>query len=330
MAFPHSFASRADGGRCRWGIAKSCQVRSYAQKCLAVWDRHFIIQHSVNRCVIHFVFFFSFPQKNICVKLTRYIYIFFFQNGNATNLTETLFSTHSGGGGGGTNGQIWHHSVQQAIETAFSMARSSQHKTPPPRLDLKRCLNIQPPIKFLQILWAEIQAAANMGEIEACRRIATFVLATPQIVLGDVDVKARSKVTSSSTTSTTTTTTARQYPLLPIFLHVVLPAIIAEADGQLPHEEQSMRVDLLVAVLSSVLNAALHLEWALRTVLPPDRPQQLAVPVLGQTSNGMARRLAVDLRRNRTSGVSKMILQRLAASHAFVANFPVFKSELGT
>ncbi len=247
--------------------------------------------------------------------------------------TETLFSSHSGGGGS-TNGQIWHQSVQQAIETAFLMARSSQHKTPPPRLDLKRCLNIQPPIKFLQILWAEIQAAANMGEIEACRRIATFVLATPQIVLGDMDrdadVKARSKVTSSSTTSTTTTMTARQYPLLPIFLHVVLPAIIAEVDGQLPHEEQSMRVDLLVAVLSSVLNAALHLEWALRTVLPPDRPQQLAVPVLGQTSNGMARRLAVDLRRNRTSSVSRMILQRLAASHAFVANFPVFKSELGT
>lgn len=247
-----------------------------------------------------------------------------------------MFSSHSGG----TNGQTWHHSVQQAIETAFSMARfSSQHnininnnnnnnnnKSPPPRLDLKRCLAIQPPIKFLQILWAEIQVAAHMGEMEACRRIATFVLATPQIVLGVAD-----NFTPSNTTTTTTTTTARQYPLLPIFLHVVLPAIIAEADGQLPHEEQSMRVDLLVAVLSSVLNAALHLEWALRAVLPPDRPQQqVAVPVLGQTSNGMARRLAVDLRRNRTSAVSRMILQRLAASHAFVANFPVFKSDLGT
>ena len=139
----------------------------------------------------------------------------------------------------------------------------------------------------------------------------------------------------------------RQFPLLPLFLHVVLPGIIAQADELQPKEEQTVRVDLLVNVISSVLNAALHLEWAMRSVSeqqqkqtsPQQRQQQtpvapsqdqLAIPVLGQTSSGMARRLAVDLRRNRTSDVSKMILQRLATAHPFVANFPVFKSELGT
>lgn len=100
-----------------------------------------------------------------------------------------------------------------------------------------------------------------------------------------------------------------------------------------------MKVDLIVAVVSSVLSAAMHVEWALRSVSIPDHhpssgtPQGLAavvVPVLGQTSKGMARRLALDLRRNRTSEVSKMVLQRLAGSHLFVANFPVFKTELGT
>ena len=173
-----------------------------------------------------------------------------------------------------------------------------------------------PSIKFLQILWAEIQVAANMGEFEACRRIAIFVLTTPI-----VDGKSMT----------------HHHPLLPIFLHVVLPGIIAEADRLQPQEEQTMRVDLIVAIVSSLLSSAMHLEWALRSVSIPDQQQQQSgppsptvVPVLGQTSNGMARRLALDLRRNRTSEVSKTILQRLAASHPFVANFPVFKSELVT
>ena len=213
--------------------------------------------------------------------------------------------------------QVWHHQVQQAIQSTFSMARS-QHKNPP-HLDLRRCLNTLPPIKFLQILWAEVQAAANMGETEICRRIMTFVLTTPI-----VDGKSK----------------ARHYPLLPIFLHIMLPGIIAETDGlQSSQEEQAVRIDLIVAVISSVLSAAMHVEWALRSVSIPEHhhhpssgnPQGPAavVPVLGQTSNGMARRLALDLRRNRISEVSKIILQRLAGSHPFVANFPVFKSELG-
>jgi mediator of RNA polymerase II transcription subunit 5 len=119
-----------------------------------------------------------------------------------------------------------------------------------------------------------MQVAANMGvETEICRRIATFVLTTPI-----VDGKS----------------TAHHYPLMPIFLHVVLPGIIAETERLPPQDEQTARVDLIVVVISSALSAAMHLEWALRSVSIPDTQQQqqqpgtsqspAVVPVLGQTS----------------------------------------------
>ncbi|CAA7266513.1 unnamed protein product [Cyclocybe aegerita] len=191
-----------------------------------------------------------------------------------------------------TTGQIWYQQVQQAIQTAFTAARS--HKTP--FLDVKRCLKFLPPIKFLQLLWAELQVAASLGEVEACRRIATFVLTMPQ----------------DSTV----------FPLLPIFLHVVLPSVIAPIERQQPPDQTS--IELVVAIVSSTLNAALHLEWAMRSVSGDDRL------VLGQSSTSMARRLALDLRSNRASQVYRTILQQLASSQALVANFPVFKSELVT
>jgi len=135
-----------------------------------------------------------------------------------------------------------------------------------------------------------------LGELEACRRIATFVLTMPQ----DATVP----------------------PILPIFLFVFLPSIIANADNQQP-PEQTMTIELLVAVVSSVLNAAIHLEWAMRSASADDRL------LLGQSSAALARRLALDLRRNRTSSVSVLILQRLTSSPPFVANFPAFVGELG-
>ncbi|KAF8168029.1 mediator complex subunit Med5-domain-containing protein [Crassisporium funariophilum] len=198
---------------------------------------------------------------------------------------DSLVTTLSGG-------QIWYQQVQQAVQFAFKMARS--HRAP--HLDVQRCLKILPPIKFLQLFWTELVASANLGELEACRRIATFVLTMPQ----DSSI----------------------HPLLPIFMHLVLPSLIADADHQQP-SEKTISVELLVAVISSALNAALHLEWAMRSVSGDDRL------VLGQLSTPMARRLAVDLRRNRGSDVSNMILQRLASSQSFVANFPVFIGELG-
>src|SRR5205807_6755468 len=123
--------------------------------------------------------------------------------------TEGLFasSTSPNTTSDGTHGQsqmqsqghtrVWYQNVQHAIQHAFAMVRqrrSSQHSSsgtksawssplpplpPPPSLDLQHCLNMVRPIKFLQILWTEVQAAANLGELEACRRIVTFTLTMP-------------------------------------------------------------------------------------------------------------------------------------------------------
>ncbi|PPQ64382.1 hypothetical protein CVT26_002089 [Gymnopilus dilepis] len=191
--------------------------------------------------------------------------------------------------------QVPYQQVQQAIQRAFSQARSQKS----PFLDLKRCLETLPPIKFLQIFWTELVTAASLGELEACRRIATFVLTMPQ--------------------------EPTQPPILPIFLFIFLPSLIAAADRQNP-PEQTMTMELLVSIISSVLNAAVHLEWAMRSAGASGNDRL----VLGQSSAAMARRLAQDLRLNHESSVSGMISQRLASSQSFVANFPAFISELGT
>lgn len=145
-------------------------------------------------------------------------------------------------------------------------------------------------------MWTELVTAANQRELEACRRIATFVLATPQ----------------GPTIP----------PLLPIFLHIVLPSLIASADMQQP-SEQDMTVDLMVATIASTLNAALQLDLSQIAVVGSAEDQL----VLGESSAAMARRLAIDLRRSRSSHVSNVILQRLSSSPAFIGSFSVFKSD---
>ena len=82
-----------------------------------------------------------------------------------------------------------------------------------------------------------------------------------------------------------------------------------------------MNIELLVTIISSVLTASLHLEWALHSVTGETRQ------VLGQSSAAMTRRFAGALRHR--SPTSEAIVQRLTSSPAFVANFPTFMSELG-
>jgi mediator of RNA polymerase II transcription subunit 5 len=188
--------------------------------------------------------------------------------------------------------QPWQDQSRQALRNTLAMTRAGR----PPSLDITRCIIITPPSKFLQYLWMELCGAANIGETETCTRLATFVLTTPR---------------SPSTP-----------PLLPLFLHNVLPWIIANIDHQQPHE-QTMNAELLVAIMSSALTAALHLEWALRSVCDEERY------VLGQSSTAMARRLAVNLRGRKNSPTGRTIAQRLASSQSFVANFPGCMGELG-
>ncbi|KAF8843987.1 hypothetical protein BDN67DRAFT_1066405 [Paxillus ammoniavirescens] len=175
--------------------------------------------------------------------------------------------------------------ARREIRDALALAR--QHKAP--RVDVGRCLTVTTPTKFLLLLWSELCVAASHGEMETCRRLATFVLITP-----------RSGVP----------------PLLPLFVYNVLPILIAAVDQQ--GGDTSMNTELLVMIISTSLSAALHLEWALQTLCNEHT-------VLGQASAVLARKLAADLHARRASSItSGTILQRLGASPAFVANYPVF------
>ncbi|KAI8980648.1 mediator complex subunit Med5-domain-containing protein [Trametes punicea] len=189
----------------------------------------------------------------------------------------------------GTPGTHWSDQARQLVMNALAAARGGRAVA----LDTDRCLLLCPPTRFLGALFNELSIAATM-DIEAPRRIATFVLTTPR--------------------------PPRSPPLLPIFLHIVLPSLVASADG-LPPPEQSIRAEFLVAVISSSLTAALHLEWAMLTTCGEERY------VLGQSVTSMARRLAGDLKRRGSGTTSRLILQRLMAMQPFVANFPTFAAE---
>ena len=175
---------------------------------------------------------------------------------------------------------------RREIRDAFALAR--QHKAP--RIDVGRCLTITTPTKFLLLLWTELCVAANLGEMETCRRIMTFVLVVP-----------RAGVPS----------------LLPLFMYNVLPQLIAAVDQQ--GGDTSVNTELLATIIAGALSSALHLERALQTICNEHTPP------LGQGSAVLARKLATDLRtRKTTSSTSRTILERLGTSSPFAANFPVF------
>lgn len=183
----------------------------------------------------------------------------------------------------------WMDFPKQEIHEALALAR--RHKAP--RIDVTRCLSATSSSKFLDLLWSELSVASSLGEMETCRRLATFVLAMPR------------QLSSAP-------------PLLPIFMYNVLPYLITAIDQQ-QATEKGMNTQLLVTIISSALTAALHIEWAVQTVCQEQRF------VLGQPSAAVARRLAADLRaQEHSSSTSATILQRLGSSPAFVTNFPVF------
>ncbi|KAK7465624.1 hypothetical protein VKT23_005597 [Stygiomarasmius scandens] len=172
------------------------------------------------------------------------------------------------------------------IQHAFQMARVGKA----PSIDIEHCLRILPATKFLQLLWTELVASANVGETHSSRRVAIFILTVPR----------------DSTTP----------PLLPLFLHKVLPALIANIDAR-QGTEQTTCTELLVTLISSLLAAASHLEMTWRSLTGKQGP------VLGSHSSMMARRLAADLRARRYSSTSRTLMQKLGSS-SFAANFPVF------
>lgn len=182
-------------------------------------------------------------------------------------------------------------SVIHAIRKSLALAKAGKA----PSLNVERCLLHTSPTRFLTYLWAELSLVSTMGDLEVPRKLATFVLSTPR--------------------------SPRSPPLLPVFMHIVLPSIITDAD-RLATAGQTLAVELLVGVISGALTAALFVEWALLSVC---KEQRL---VLGQPALTMARRLSGDLRRRIQSPTSTMVAQRLASSQSFMANFPTFMTEL--
>ncbi|KAI0094740.1 mediator complex subunit Med5-domain-containing protein [Irpex rosettiformis] len=180
--------------------------------------------------------------------------------------------------------------VLQAIRNTLASARAGKA----PSLDIDRCLHWTNPTKFLFSLWTELSLASTLYGLETPRRIATYILTTPQA--------------------------SRSPPFLPIFLHLVLPTLIVTADQLVP-PEQTVAVELLVSVVSSALTSALHVEWALLSACKEQRV------VLGQPALAMARRLGEDLRRKTNSPTSNVIAQRLASSSSFTSNFPMFTAD---
>ena len=141
--------------------------------------------------------------------------------------------------------------VLRAINEALVRARAGGA----PSLDVYRCLLHTSPIAFLTTFWTQLtNASTTSGELDACRRLATFVLSTPR--------------------------SPHCPPLLPIFLHTVLPSAITISD-HLPPTVFTLRVELIVEVISSALTATLYVEWSLLSVC---KEQNL---VLGQPVSSM-------------------------------------------
>ncbi|KAJ7786401.1 hypothetical protein B0H16DRAFT_30240 [Mycena metata] len=178
---------------------------------------------------------------------------------------------------------------RQAIRDAVAKARASKA----PVLDVERCIKTGGCEKFLRTLWTELLTLANLGETDVCTRIATFALTMPRPLSSP--------------------------PLLAMFLNILLPGILSTIDSR-QAGDQTVAIELLGSIVSSVLTASLHLDLAF---------PEVSRPVLGEPSIVMARRVATDLRfrAKKQSHGGKMILQRLGSSQSFVANFPVFKAD---
>lgn len=179
---------------------------------------------------------------------------------------------------------------RRAIQDALQSGKA-------PFLNVAACLVETPAIEFLQTFWLELNMPIKTDAIaDAAKRLAVFVLATPRALPTP--------------------------PLLPIFLHNVLPSLIDKFDNSNLGQAMTGDLELLIAIISSSLMAALQLEWALYTTSGEQ------VFPLGSSSTAMASRLALDLRHRKSSSKGKLIAQRLTSSQTFVTSFPVFKTEI--
>lgn len=184
----------------------------------------------------------------------------------------------------------WLDQPRNIIRNAFAVARSSKS----PSFDVVRCVTVLGPTRFLFTFWEELDASAQIGDLELSRRFATHVL---------LCFPGASFECSPA--------------LLHIFLGSVLQKLLAQLDGYTP-AKQTFGIELLVAIIASSLTYLLQIEWALRTTSADNVTER----VIWQSSVSVARRLASDLKRSQSPSAAA-VLQQLSASPSFVANFPM-------
>lgn len=197
------------------------------------------------------------------------------------------------------SGKHWLDQPHDIVRDALHAVSSGKA----PALDVARCVSIAGPTRFLRILWDafDAAAAANATQVtvvlEASRRIATYVLLAPP--------------------STTPPGAPPVPPLLPLFTGTFLHTLLRRLDGCSP-AEHTIGIELLGAVIISVLTALLQMEWALRAVSIDLQTEYLYL----QPSVSVARKLALDLKKSPSRSAAE-VLQRLSSSPSFVANFPM-------
>lgn len=200
---------------------------------------------------------------------------------------------------------------------ARQVIREALRRDKPASLDIDDILPHTPPTRFLHLFWSELSVAASMGNMDQCKRLATHVL----VIIPS---------TSSSGGCVP--------PLMPVFLHSILPTVIAKMDREFSSNgsssgshtnlglntpgglnsasasttpEHTVQIELLASVLSSSLLAAFHTEWAWRSICGEQKH------LLGQSSRLMARGLADKLKVKKDSQTSRLVGQRLAAAPGF-------------
>jgi len=169
-----------------------------------------------------------------------------------------------------------------------------------PYFDIERCLAMTNVRAFFESAWRELLAAASIGKMETCRRLATYIL--------------------SPTSGTITESSTSVPPLLPIFLHAYVPFLLASIDSQTTSEQNSS-VQLLSTIIVSALTFAANFERALLKPAEAIAGRDIKVQVHNLPCSALARRLRLDLRR--AKGPSALALfQKLSASSTFVSTFP--------
>ena len=110
-----------------------------------------------------------------------------------------------------------------------------------------------------------------MGWLEVCRRVGVFVLTMPMrgVWVGEPGDSPAAQQQQGGGSEVVVERKRRRGspPLLPVFMHLVIPSIIHYIDNlKATVQDQTNLIEILTTIVFSSLTAALHLEWALTNI----------------------------------------------------------------